>query len=88
MLSIQYFLLRRDYNIQLLTAQSVFEYIANGNDPNVQLNDRIRTVRVPFVPRTMSFRRAFRLMSQRVCVFIVLFILAEYPLVARVSEQV
>ena len=73
-------MLRRDYNIQLLTAQSVFEYIANGNSPDVQLNDKIRTVRVPFVPRTMSFRRAFRLMSQRVCVSRMLMMVQNIPL--------
>ena len=64
--SIHYFLIRRNRCIELITSQSVFDYIANGNSVNTTVSEGIKRTRIPFVPRTMSIRKAFNIMTERV----------------------
>ena len=64
--SIHYFLIRRNRCIELITSQSVFDYIANGNSVNTTVGEGIKRTRSPFVPRTMSIRKAFNIMTERV----------------------
>ena len=60
------FLIRKNKYVELITAQSVFEYVANGYDPDDTIMDNIRRVRIPFVPRTKTIGDAFQLMIDNV----------------------
>lgn len=65
-LSTNNFLIRKNKYVELITAQSVFEYVANGYDPDDTIMDNIRRVRIPFVPRTKTIGDAFQLMIDNV----------------------
>ena len=62
------FLVRIGNSVELITSQNVFDYIAQGNSIFDTVDCRIKRVRVPFVSRKMSIRKAFRLMTDRVLV--------------------
>lgn len=66
MCSTHNFLIRKNTSIELITSQSVFNYIAAGYNIDDISKDNLATSRVPFVPRTMSIRKAFKLMVDRV----------------------
>lgn len=60
------FLVRIGYSVELITSQNVFDYIANGHSIFDTVGSSIKRVRVPFVSRKMSIRKAFKLMTDRV----------------------
>ena len=60
------FLIRKNKYIELITSQSVFEYVANAYDPDDTIMDNIRRQRIPFKPRTMTIRDAFNFMIEKV----------------------
>lgn len=60
------FLVRIGNSVELITSQNVFDYISNGNSIFDSAEGSIKRVRVPFVSRKMSIRKAFRLMTDRV----------------------
>lgn len=66
MCSTHNFLIRKNTSIELITSQSVFNYIAAGYNIDDISKDNLATSRVPFVLRTMSIRKAFKLMVDRV----------------------
>ena len=63
--SINCFLIRKNKYVELITAQSVFEYIANGYDPEDTIMDNIRRVRIPFKSRSTTIGDAFYLMIEK-----------------------
>lgn len=65
-ISVTNFLIRKNKYVELITAQSVFEYIANGYDPEDDIMNNIRRVRIPFVPRSETIGDAFKLMIDNV----------------------
>lgn len=64
--SVKNFLIRKHKYIELITSQSVFEYVANAYDPEDTIMDNIRRQRIPFKPRTMTIRDAFTFMIEKV----------------------
>lgn len=68
--SVKNFLIRKHKYIELITSQSVFEYVANAYDPDDTIMDNIRRQRIPFKPRTMTIRDAFNFMIEKVFVII------------------
>lgn len=64
--SIHNFLIRKQSSIELITSQSVFNYIASGNNIDAVPKDNLITTRIPFVSRAFSIRKAFKLMTDRV----------------------
>jgi len=60
------FLIRKHKYIELITSQSVFEYVANAYDPEDTIMDNIRRQRIPFKPRSMKIRDAFNFMIEKV----------------------
>lgn len=64
--SVKNFLIRKHKYIELITSQSVFEYVANAYDPDDTIMDNIRRQRIPFKPRTMTIRDAFNFMIEKV----------------------
>lgn len=67
--SIHNFLIRKQSSIELITSQSVFNYIACGNNIDAVPKDNLITTRIPFVSRAFSIRKAFKLMTDRVGLF-------------------
>ena len=68
MYSMDHLLVRVDNSVELITSQNVFDSISNGMDINSPVGSSVKRVRVPFVSRKMSIRKAFRLMTDRVCI--------------------
>ena len=64
--SMHNFLVRIGNSVELITSQNVFDYIAQGNSIFDTVDGCIKRVRVPFVSRKMSIRKAFRLITDRV----------------------
>ena len=60
-------LVRVENSVELITSQNVFDSISNGKDIYGSVGSSVKRVRVPFVSRKMSIRKAFRLMTDRVC---------------------
>ena len=60
------FLVQIGNSVELITSQNVFDYIADGNSIFDLVNGPIHRIRVPFVSRQMSIRKAFQLMTDRV----------------------
>lgn len=81
--STHHFLIRKKSSIELITSQSVFNYITSGHSIETGSKDDLLTCRIPFVSRTMSIRKAFKHMTERVDLFLFpCALLLEYPPIA------
>ena len=58
--------MRKKSSIELITSQRVFNYITAGHSIETGSKDDLVTSRIPFVSRTMSIRKAFKHMTERV----------------------
>lgn len=64
--SVRHFLVKMKKNVELITAQAVFELTAKGCDPDDATLDSLRRVYIPQKPSSMTIRDAFFYMIAKV----------------------